>query len=631
MKAAFPLLLLLAAVISRGPSHANACGSPDIVELGPLRPVDHLVARMRYPGDPLASWSNQERGPFRFLHPFRIQQPKAIEPLWRFSYQGIVNLPAPTTTVMDDAMAKGDWKRAATAAQVVVDELLAMPPVPAADHRDLLLRCVELIELSPHLTGIQPTVAASYFANESAATWPAVLQLAHQVRSDPASATHANNPRRATLEWLQIRRDFATTVPDGWSGTARKNVTKSEWNRLHKQTEQWLLAHLQHPLRDLVVLHQVRIHYFAGTYDDAWTILIDLLPRRTVRALAEMRYLLLMGQPPTDTMIDGLTNPRMITALTTPKRVTLSRFKRWWKLAAQHRPQPWAINLQERLLLWAALDGSLPASLLPKEETPPSELWGKLRAAVLMKRGAYTAANSQLALVNSDGEQAQLAAHAFLKRNRHVKAASVDALDPGTIRYVIEVLMSDRKLEQLATQGSPTTSRLARVEQGVRLTAKGRWDDAAKRIEDHDRSRAALWRKAGTLAKAKSANAELELARFLEANRGRIFHPIDNGWYRGLSYRHATLVKSNAPEARRIRTHFERTNERWRALGLTTRWLENNRNASNARTVLGEADRYYNRLINLGGGDYYFWGRHAKTSPSVAALRRVGRDIRAIQ
>lgn len=81
-------------------------------------------------------------------------------------------------------------------------------------------------------------------------------------------------------------------------------------------------------------------------------------------------------------------------------------------------------------------------------------------------------------------------------------------------------------------------------------------------------------------------------------------------------------------EGKQIERHLTRSTPRWLALVAYTKWLRANRDHPSARAVLGEADRAYNRLINMGGQDDFFWGKHAATSRDVVALREVGRQIR---
>lgn len=628
-----PFLLIAAMTLwlSRGPSHAGACGSSSYADLGALRPVNGTVARMRYPDAYGSSWGNAEREAFRFLFPYWDDDPAGMDVLWRFSHEGLSRVAAPSTQALDDAVAVGDWTAATTAAHDVIDAVLELPPVLAAEHHELFDRAVEVVELAPELSKVPVSVAQDYLAQENAASWPPVLARADEARSDPEAAMRAGHPREATLDWLALSRDFAHTVPDGWSDAIRKQVPEATWARLLSDTEAWQSKHLTHPLRDVVVLHRVRIHYFAGTTGDAWKILVDLLPRRPVRALAEMRYLLVMGHPPSDAQIDALTDPMLITALAAPERINPARWRRWWKLSENSPNDSWAHHLQERLLLAAAKKGAPLSPSFPTLRKPPTALWGKLRAAALLEVGLAKAANAQLALVPSDWEQARLAAQALLKRNRLTDAASLAALDDDTRRYVVEVLMSDAELAQLAKSNTAALARHARRELGIRATTLGRWEEAAKSIESDDPTRAALWRQAHALARDPADDAPVRLARLFGEHR-EIFNDVDYGWYRGVSSRREELrTTSKRDEARRLTRHLTRSSANWRALVLLTSWLEKHQNHAQAMSTLREADAHYNRLINQGGGEYYFWSAHTKTAPEIAALRRVGKSIRARQ
>jgi hypothetical protein len=86
-------------------------------------------------------------------------------------------------------------------------------------------------------------------------------------------------------------------------------------------------------------------------------------------------------------------------------------------------------------------------------------------------------------------------------------------------------------------------------------------------------------------------------------------------------------LPAGSPEHARIEDMLMRTTERWIALESYVRWLGRNAEAPSARDVLVEADDAYNRLVNFGGGEY-FWGRWAAKTTAVTDLRRIGATIR---
>jgi len=119
----------------------------------------------------------------------------------------------------------------------------------------------------------------------------------------------------------------------------------------------------------------VRVRHFADDHPAAWALLFDLYPetRMRTRVLAEMRYLMLVGTGPTDAQLDALTDPALIAAFAVEGRITEARFARWWPLAEAAARRPAAINLQERLLFWAAVAPHLatcPPRFRPRRAPP---------------------------------------------------------------------------------------------------------------------------------------------------------------------------------------------------------------------------------------------------------------------
>jgi hypothetical protein len=120
-------------------------------------------------------------------------------------------------------------------------------------------------------------------------------------------------------------------------------------------------------------------------------------PDRRVRALAEMRYLLVMGQPPTRAQVDALKDPLLITALTGETSLDAERFDQRWALADTSPSAPWAENLRVRLLAWAArhaAPGALPKAF--PEQLLKGPLSGKLSAAARSRRSATTMPKQRL-------------------------------------------------------------------------------------------------------------------------------------------------------------------------------------------------------------------------------------------
>jgi len=575
-------------LLARGPRSADACGGPDHGQFAALGPIQSSVDAIGHP-DPWAFWGNGRREELRFLYPFRLDQPASTKTLWAFAHEGKDELPAPSVDALDAAEARHDGAAAKAEAKALVEALYAMPPVPAAEHQGLMRRAVEVL--------------------------------------DDAS------PSPAWQELVSLRDDFASSVPDGWAHEVRKKVPLATWTRLLAEHEAWLQKHPQHPLADQVRLDQVRIHYFAGRADAAWQLLSALIKRRPARALAEMRYLLVQGMLPSEGVVTAMKDERLLSALVprlaAKKRLPNARWAAWWKRAevARAKKMPWAVNFEERLLYVAAeRGGSLPAGF-PVRAQAPSPLWAKLRAAALARAGSLAAAEAQVVQAPPEPVQAQLLTQIRLQRGHLQAAAAVEQLADDARHYLIRVRGHDTMVDKLRGRAGALGAD-ARLEWGQRLVARGQWTLAAKVIEPDDPTRADLWRRAAAIAAPGDDDAKLALARFLITHRAGLFDGHRNGFYRGLSWRHRD-PRLPASERQAIARYLIRASADWQALRLFIDWLQAHPHHADAPAVLKEADAAYNRLINRGGGDHYFWGRWAKHHPEVDALRRVGKAIRA--
>jgi hypothetical protein len=366
-----------------------------------------------------------------------------------------------------------------------------------------------------------------------------------------------------------------------------------------------------------------------------------MYPRHAPRVLGEMRYLLVQGQRPTDLQIDSLTDPPLIAGLADEKSITQMRFARWWTLAETKPSRPWAMNLEERLLLWAARTakpGALPKGF-PNRSSHSTALAGKLRAAALAKSGDLAAAREEIRQVDADAEQARLSAQVELARGRPDLAAETPVLGDDMRNFLLRIRLDDRALERMAKHSGPA-AKAARFELAVRLAANGKWSRAASLITKDEPPRAELWREAGALAKGRDAASELAFARFLDQNQEILLYEADHAFYRSLSERYVSLVhtgasrsggrisKTEGDEPRRIEAALTRGTTRWLALEAYARALQANPRAKDAATTLEEADRTYNRLINWGGGGL-FWESYAKNSPPALAIRAAGKTIRS--
>ena len=126
------------------------------------------------------------------------------------------------------------------------------------------------------------------------------------------------------------------------------------------------------------------------------------------------------------------------------------------------------------------------------------------------------------------------------------------------------------------------------------------------------------------LAALKKGGDKLLLARALvDRNWGA---PLWSSYYRGISQRYAALPPDSS-EARNIARYIEASSGPFHALGLFVQWLEAHPEASNARAVLSEADRAFNKLASYGGGGL-FWDNRLKQHDLTTRLRKVGKRIR---
>lgn len=609
------------------PRELEACGGSWYGDFSPLLPVDHTVQLITHADAEWAEWGNWEREELRFLYPFRQAFPVELAPLWDFAHGGGAAPGRRSFAAFEAAVKAGKLGDAEREARAIVDSIYALPPVVAAERRDDLERAVEFIELGPRLGGLSKDVLEAYFTGgKLPAKLPPVLAAASEVRSGkhPSPKGH---PRAGSLEWAELVRDFEKRVPNGWSEAIRKEVKAATWKDLGAAVDRFVTRHPTHPLRDLARLWKIRIHYFSGDYAAAWQQALALYPDRRVRALAEMRYLLVMGHPPEPAQVDALKDPLLVTALTSERSLDAQRFDQRWALAEATPEQPWAENLRVRLLAWAArhaAPGALPKAF-PAEVLWRSALAGKLSAAALIRARRYDDAMKQLGVLPVDAERARLLAQLLTLRGDYAAAADVVELNDDGRLYLIRVLVEDAALAKLARSKLPKVRRDALIELGARAARRGKWAEAVRHLSAARPADAARFRQLGKLAASRSADADLELGRFLDAHVGGLFFEADPGFYRGMSLREES---AGPQEKARIGAALLRSHERWLALEAYTRWLSKHASDPRAQDVLAEADRAYVRLTNWGGSDTFFFGRWQKTSKTVAELRRVGKLIR---
>ena len=629
------VLVLGVALLCSSDRVATACGGAAFASLGGLAKVGSSLDRMMEPDPMWASWGNAQREEFRFLYPFKVEHPAEIAALWQFSYEaGGPAAVAPSFAPVEQAVKDGDLARAEQAARAVILAVLDEPAGVAVEHTPMLFRAVEVVELGPQLAAVPLDVAQGFLLGPVPASLPRPLQDALAARAAGPGPNRVrlpsfapSHPRAASLGLWAIERDFAARVPDGWSDATRKAAPATTFVDLEAGVDRWLVDHPAHPLVDWVRLWKVRIRYFKGDTEGAWQVLLTMYPAHRPRVLGEMRYLLLQDRAPSAGQIDGLTDPELITALATTSTLTEARFQRWWALAEASVSTKWATNLEERLLFWVAQHakpGALPAEF-PRTARDPSPLWAKLRAVALGKAGQLLPASQEIEGVTPDAEQAELASQLRVARGQPEVAARLPELAADVRSYLVRVRLDRAALERLAAR-EDAVGKEARAEIAVRLTAAGSWALAARRIEKDEPDRALLYRQAATLAAARDVDADVTMARFLDANP-EIFRPADPGMYRAMSSIYSD-ASTSASERRAIAATLTRGNARWRAFSLYARWLPRHTQAYSAQQALTEADGIYNRLINYGGADDLFWSRYGKPSREAKAIRAAGKIVK---
>ena len=629
------LSLSIVAALSLVTRPAPACGGPDMGDFGALSPADSSLVSIMTPGDYTGSWGQQQRDEFRFLYPSWKAHPRELDGLWRFSYGEVDTLAGPPDGPLNEALARGDVGEGVRQAAAIVEAVYTLPPAAAAPSAGVLRRAVEVLELEPLLRKTPKDAIARFFdPSSSPASAPPNLRAAAAARQ--AHDAHAplppaaGNPRAPSIEYWTFQDHLRTRVPDGWSDAIRQSVPPSTWTDLRAEVDGWIARHPAHSLADMARLAKIRVLYFAGDFDGAWDQALSLYPRRRVRALAEMRYLLLQGHAPSAAFMAKLSDPELETALLLQDGFDGSRWEGLWRASESMPAGDVRVNLQERLLAWQAAKaktGALPPSF-PARPTNPSSLWGKLRAIALLRAGEMDRGLDQLETLPEDPERDLLIAQGNVQAGHVDRAVELPHLSADVRAYLLGVRLDDASVGRHCQSTVPETRDAACFEQALRLARAGRWGEALPLVRASSPSaRVALWEEAGRLAAAKGANADLTLARFFDDHAGEIVSIADSGSYRGISTIEEALP-AGSPERAGVQAMLTRTTERWLALEAYVRWLGRNTQAPAARGVPDEADRAYNRLVNYGGGTDYLWGRWAPHTTAVADLRRIGAVIR---
>ncbi len=600
-----------------------------------------------------------------FLYPFKLTKPDEIAELWRECYEGGASSPAVDGPDRLNSMMNILRDRAPIAAvgeaRAIVDHVLDMPVGQANVNQEEVRRAVELVELQPYLKGVDRDLVTRFFSRdeaiESSAALPPelkeALEIRRMARADMGeyAKQHPASPRIASLRFVAVQEAMHHDIPDGWQFEIARAMTPDDWKRLEALHDSWLADFPDHPLADLVRLSKVRIYWYQGDAR-AWSTLFDLYPRHLPRLLAEMRYLK-GGILPREFLNHPHVDPLLQTALLLDAGADQSMWSSLWKLSEARATEPWAINLQERLLKVAgdrvASWKSLPQGF-PEKPSNPTRLWGRLRLVALYKAGRLDKFEEQDRTLGADADLAAFRARILLMHGEPLRAAQVEKLDPLARSYLVRVMLDEKSLVAAAQTPDAALRAEATLTRAVRRAAQGDWKGGADLLRDTDPEKAALWTEVAGKAADRSSRGRLAWARFLRDNDGKLLFGVDKVWDRSVCGRARVLAlpedprnnvtlyeRYNSPdlpwtkeeEITAIRRHLDGSSETFLALQAYAAWLSSvNLKDRDVGEALKEADTVYNRLINWPYVTESCFNDALKGSDAAATLRRVGRQIR---
>ena len=647
-----PRVAIVTVLMLAGSGALHPCGGPESYPIdAPLAPphsyLEGLVEQDLYTGE--------RRPEVRFLYPFLVARPEAFGALWELAYGpdvGPPGLPDSSLVVKDSgglglatALDRGDLAGAEHEARAIVERVLDMPATQADRYQLAFRRAIELLELRDSL--------AKAPAGDLAGT---LARLRSPLESLPRSemaafaAAHPNHPRAPSLRYVGIQEAMKSGIADGWPEDVAKNTPPDEWARLAGLVDRWLADYPRHPLADLVRLTRVRLFHLQRRDQDAWRVALGLYPRRPARALGEMRFLLLTGY------LSGLDSLVFDPSVDPPLRVALlgeipagavsaAEWGRLWKFAADHREEPWAETLEERLLRKVAEwpdTTPLPPGFPGATSGPPDRLrgqteWGYFRALALLRAGDAAGALAQTEAPGMPADAAPLRVQLQLRRGAWSQALNDPKLDPYARQYLVWVLAPDSVLASMAKADGPAAPE-ARLARAVRARRRDGWAEGVRLIQGADSAMVTRWRRAARLAADTSLDGLLAYARFLAATPNLYFALTPrHAWFRSVEYRRTALLASERRgpwvlpwradgERAAIERHYLDTSAEYEALGAYAAYLDR----APPRTpgyaaVVREADRLYNGMINWDHTDPGFWAKLLPGSPEAQAIRRAGR------
>ena len=605
-----------------GASTALACGGPDVADVGAC------VASPGVAVNSLVNDGSEENDlePFRFLDPFVLAHRPLATDMANRAYQDHEFVPAVDTgfAAFEAALTKHDRKAAHEAANKVIATLLALPAPFATPFAIQLSRAVEYLELEPSLSALDVAVADQWLVSRSStASLPLPLEQARQIalapREDLAKllAADPKQLRAPSLELAVLRQRMAKEIPDGWPG----KDTVAPWKELLAAHDAWLARYATHPLADLARLQKVRVLYLHADNKAAGQVLLELLKRLPGRATWELRHLLLTYRS-IEAELTTIQDPVLMTALlrgSTPLDGPI--WAALWARAQQSPKEPWAKNLEERLLANSGAAGKA----LPLEARQNAVLWMQLHTAALLTAQQPAAALAQARLLDkTDAVSARLWSQAALRSGEWREAVELSGVDEPARRFVLQVVMPEPELEKLATTPGPRRSEAALALAGRKL-GDGEWAAGAALLQPVDPKRAALWSEAAKRAADASGPGRLAFARWLK--KQPLFAPTDTAHSRGLKSRLEQKVPTDQPLLAMV---LLRTGSRERALeAYAQALLQLPAKSKEASAALREADALYNELINWDAGWGEAYPEALRDSHAAELIRAAGKAIRA--
>ncbi|MEZ4374370.1 MAG: hypothetical protein R3B07_26350 [Polyangiaceae bacterium] len=571
------------------PPDAVACGGADYGDLSVLRPLDSQLSELTWAQE---DWDYLRAPELTFAHPLVQSDPKGYAEFERYTNSEPSQAKLSLSSV-DAAMAKGDLDAAEAEARRLTSAWLDLPSLSAVPFNSVADAASDLLDATAALKPLSKEKRTAYWAKRPNGK--------------------ANDEREA------LKKALTSDIPNGWKSEVARLTPKQTFDSLRKKRGDWLRKYPKHALADDVRLWGVRIEFFAGNLDAAWDILVDVYERHPQRAASEMYYMLRNGNPPSHAVLSRVTDPVLLTALSNEDTLTAGRWDELWTLSESAPKAKWSINLQERLLHWAATQPkaqALPAKF-PKQSAAPTAFWGKARAIALAKRGQATSARKQLERTPADAQQAALLGGLYLSVNLPERALALPQLSSDSQVYLVRVALSDAQLLKQRKRAKGALREMIDAELAARAKS---WKAARKVVGNRERKQ--RFKEAERLQKTDS----LAYARYLAEHYTQLFSDVDAGFLRGLSVHYGDLKSQK--ERLAIEQAMERGDERWRALEAYTGWLEEHPKAPTARQVLGEADQIYIRMTSNGGASG-FWQKHAGKTKLVQRLRKVGKVVRA--